>query len=90
MFKPILIAICCAAALPLVHSTSAIAQSRTAPNTRSADTVGRSQTMQRSPESIERARERAKIRQRQTRRRQLEWRRRYGDLAPSRQQPPLN
>ncbi len=40
---------------------------------------------QRTPESIERERERVKVRQQNALEEQLEWRRRYGDLAPSRQ-----
>jgi hypothetical protein len=76
MFKSIIIAIACLAAVPVFTQNEAIAQS---------NVIAQSTTYRRSPEAIERQRERERLRLRQARRRQLEWRRKYGDLAPSRQ-----
>jgi hypothetical protein len=76
VFKSITIAIACFAAVPILDRDDAIAQS---------NVVTQSTTYQRSPEAIERQRQRQRLRRREARRRQLEWRRKYGDLAPSRQ-----
>lgn len=70
MFKSITIAIACLAAVPILSTNDAIAQST---------------TYRRSPEALERQQARERLRRRAARRRQLEWRRKYGDLAPSRQ-----
>jgi hypothetical protein len=53
-----------------------------------ADTVDFS-NLDRSPESIEREQKLNDLRKQNALEAQLEWRRKYGDLAPSRQQPSL-
>ena len=85
MFKPVAITIAYLAAVPMFSPTLAMAQDRSSTMTRPSDVVSQSSTYQRSPESLERQRVRKRLRQREARRRQLEWRRKYGDLAPSRQ-----
>ncbi len=85
MFKPVVITIAYLAAVPMLSPTLAMAQDRSSTMTRPSDVVSQSSTYQRSPESLERQRVRERLRRRASRRRQLEWRRRHGDLAPSRQ-----
>ena len=76
MLKSIIIALCCLTAVPVFTQNEAIAQSHL---------VTQATTYRRSPEALDRQRQRERQRLRQARRRQLEWRRKYGDLAPSRQ-----
>lgn len=86
MFKSTIIAIACLAAVPVFNPNGAMAQSDGNAVTRPLDTIiAQSSTYRRSPEALERQRERERLRRRAARRRQLEWRRKYGDLAPSRQ-----
>ncbi len=88
MLKSVVLAICCLAAAPAILPHRAMAQSDSSV-IQSTDPVIQS-PKQRSPESIERRREREQIRQREAFRAQLEWRRKYGDLAPSRQSPSFD
>ena len=54
------------------------------------DSIQAPPTVQRSPEALERERYKAVNRQLDAREKQLEWRRKYGDLSPSRQSPPFS
>ncbi len=79
--------------LSAIYATSSLAemaestsQNRTA--TQQSDTVN-SPKSERTPEEIERERESGNIRKQNAFEEQLEWRRKYGDLAPSRQRPAL-
>jgi hypothetical protein len=83
-FLSVFSAICATRSLAeIAESTS---QNRTA--TQQSDTVNLP-NLNRSPEEIERERERGNVRKQNAREEQLEWRRKYGDLAPSRQRPAL-
>jgi hypothetical protein len=80
-------------ALPLVQATGTMAEvaetnipNRTA--TQQSDSINFSD-LDGSPEAIERERELGNIRKQKALEQQLEWRRKYGDLAPSRQNPAL-
>ncbi len=84
MFKYVAIAVVCLTMVPVIHPSQAIAEPDSSAVNRRSDFTAQS-TMRQSPESAERQRLREKLRRQQARRRQLEWRRRYGDLAPSRQ-----
>ena len=84
MLKYVAIAVVCLATVPVIYPQQAMAEPDSSAVNRFSAIAAQS-TMRGSPESIERQRLREKIRQRQARRKQLEWRRRYGDLAPSRQ-----
>jgi hypothetical protein len=91
MFKPTALIFICLSVLPVFQATRSLAEiSESNPPTQSAnqqsDTVN-SRMMQRSPEAIEREQARVKERRQDAREEQLEWRRKYGDLAPSRQRP---
>jgi hypothetical protein len=89
MFKSTTLLLFLLALLPVLQPTRSMAQ--TAEPNRSNNNVTQQSdpidppTEQRTPESIERERERTRIRQQTALEEQLEWRRRYGDLAPSRQ-----
>ncbi len=83
MFKSITIAIACLLGMPVLSPNDAMAQSNSNAIDRPSDIITQSTTYRRSPEAIERQRERERLRRRAARRRQLEWRRKYGDLAPS-------
>lgn len=83
MFKSITIAIACLMTVPVLRPNDAVAQSNSKAVTRPSDVITQSTTYRRSPEAIERQRERERLRRREARRRQLNWRRKYGDLAPS-------
>ncbi len=84
MFKYVAIAAICLATVPVIYPNQAMADPDSSTINRRSDLTAQS-TMRQSPESAERQRLREKLRRQQARRRQLEWRRRYGDLAPSRQ-----
>jgi hypothetical protein len=84
MFKYVAIAVVCLTTVPVIHPHQAIAEPDSNSVDRRSDLIAQS-TMRRSPESLERQRLRERLRRRQARRQQIEWRRRYGDLAPSRQ-----
>jgi hypothetical protein len=80
-------------ATTLFGATRSIAETTESKNlnvsvTPAADTVDFS-NLDRSPEAIERERKLNDFRKQDALEAQLEWRRKYGDLAPSRQQPSL-
>lgn len=95
MFKSITLAIACLTVTPVIQPSQAVANS---PNLilSDANTAQTPESVERSPELIERERSQAPAeqkrspesieRQRSPYEKQLEWRRKYGDLAPSRQQ----
>jgi hypothetical protein len=89
MFKSTTLLLFVLTLLPVIQPSRSIAQT-VEPNPSNNNVTQQSDpiappTGQRTPESIEREQERTKIRQRTAFEQQLEWRRRYGDLAPSRQ-----
>jgi hypothetical protein len=111
MFKPITLEIVCLTVMPIVPPSQAMADNSTSHLSAIVGTAEPlanppvdllyAQIMRRSPESIERERERHRRGRRHLRgvrnpnstaeqhdayRRQLEWRRRHGDLAPRRHQ----
>ncbi len=93
MFKTTVLIFICLSVLPVFQANRSLAEiSESNPPTQTADrqtdTIN-SPMMQRSPEAIEREQARMKERQQDAREEQLEWRRKYGDLAPSRQRPAL-